>query len=139
MTRRFPGLHETSAPAELPDGVYLVRVERVNYRWHAQKPYYSVRFAVIEPKPAISPSAADLRRTIEAAKAAGAKVVVVETYNDPKAADFVAAQIGGKAITLPDHVLGVPEARTYQDLFRYDVRKLIETAKAAGAEPANAR
>jgi hypothetical protein len=51
MTRRFPGLHETSAPAELPDGIYLVRVERVNYRWHAQKPYYSVRFAVLEPKP----------------------------------------------------------------------------------------
>jgi len=50
MTRRFPGLHETSSPAEVPDGVYLVRVERVNYRWHAQKPYYSVRFAVLEPK-----------------------------------------------------------------------------------------
>jgi len=50
MTRRFPGLHETSAPAELPDGVYLVCVERVNYRWHAQKAYYSVRFAVLEPK-----------------------------------------------------------------------------------------
>jgi len=51
MTRRFPGLHETSAFTELPDGVYLVRIERVNYRWHAQKPYYSVRFAVLEPKP----------------------------------------------------------------------------------------
>ena len=51
MTRRFPGLHETSAPAELPDGVYLVRVERVQYRWYAQKPYYSVRLVVLEPKP----------------------------------------------------------------------------------------
>ena len=51
MTRRFPGLHETSAPAELPQGVYLVCVDRVQYRWHAQKPYYSVRFAVLEPKP----------------------------------------------------------------------------------------
>ena len=51
MTRRFPGLHRTSASAEPPDGVYLVRVERVQYRWHGQKPYYSVRFAVLEPKP----------------------------------------------------------------------------------------
>jgi hypothetical protein len=50
MTRRFPGLHQTSLPAEVPDGLYLVRVERVQYRWHAQKPYYSVRFAVLEPK-----------------------------------------------------------------------------------------
>jgi hypothetical protein len=48
--RRFPGLHETSQPAEIPDGLYLVRVERVQYRWHAQKPYYSVRFALLEPK-----------------------------------------------------------------------------------------
>jgi hypothetical protein len=49
-TRRFPGLHETSLPVEIPDGLYLVRVERVQYRWHAQKPYYSIRFAVVEPK-----------------------------------------------------------------------------------------
>jgi len=50
MTRRFPGLHETSLPAEIPDGLYLVQVDRVQYRWHAQKPYYSIRLAVLEPK-----------------------------------------------------------------------------------------
>jgi hypothetical protein len=50
MTRRFPGLHQASVPAELPNGLYLVRVDRVQYRWHARKPYYSVRFAVLEPK-----------------------------------------------------------------------------------------
>jgi hypothetical protein len=38
-------------------------------------------------------------------------------------------------VVLPDHVLGVPEADTYQNLFRYDVRKLIETARLAGVEP----
>jgi hypothetical protein len=38
-------------------------------------------------------------------------------------------------VVLPDHVNGVPEADTYQKLFRYDVEKLIETAKAAGVEP----
>jgi hypothetical protein len=31
--------------------------------------------------------------------------------------------------------LGVPEADTYQNLFRYDVKKLIETAQAAGVQP----
>jgi hypothetical protein len=51
MTRRFPGLHQTSLPAEVPDALYLVRVEQVQYRWHAQKPYYSIRLAVLEPKP----------------------------------------------------------------------------------------
>jgi hypothetical protein len=30
--------------------MYLARVERVQYRWHKQKPYYAVRFLVLEPK-----------------------------------------------------------------------------------------
>ncbi len=51
MRRRFPGLHQATQPAEVPDGVYLVRVLRAQYRWHAQKPYYAVQFAVLEPKP----------------------------------------------------------------------------------------
>ena len=36
--------------AEVPDGVYLVAVERVQYRWAKEKPYYALRFAVLEPK-----------------------------------------------------------------------------------------
>ncbi|HKS74244.1 MAG TPA: hypothetical protein VJQ82_13665 [Terriglobales bacterium] len=50
MKRRFPGLHQASQPAEVPDGVYLVRVDRAQYRWHAQKPFYAVQFSVLEPK-----------------------------------------------------------------------------------------
>ena len=51
MKRRFEGLHETAPAGEdLPEGLFLVRVERVRYRWHAQKPYYSLRLSVIEPK-----------------------------------------------------------------------------------------
>ena len=51
MKRRFPGLHHAAQPAEVMDGVYLVRVHRAQYRWHAQKPFYGVQFAVLEPKP----------------------------------------------------------------------------------------
>ena len=52
MRRRIQGLHEAdrSAADEIPDGLYLVRVTRGQYRWHAQKPFYILRFAVIEPK-----------------------------------------------------------------------------------------
>ncbi len=49
MKRHFPGLHQAAQPAEVPDGVYLVRVQRAQYRWHVQKPFY-VQFAVLEPK-----------------------------------------------------------------------------------------
>ena len=51
MKRRFPGLSQAALPVtEVPDGLYLARVERVQYRWDKQKPYYAVRFAVLEPK-----------------------------------------------------------------------------------------
>ncbi len=49
MKRRFPGLHQAAQPAEVPDGLYLVRVHRAQYRWHAQKPFYAVHFVALEP------------------------------------------------------------------------------------------
>jgi hypothetical protein len=55
MKRRFPGLSQAALPVtEVPDGLYLVYVERVQYRWDKQKPYYAVHFAVVEPKPLAS-------------------------------------------------------------------------------------
>jgi hypothetical protein len=52
VRRRFQGLSDTSQPRadDIPDGVFLVRVETAQYRWHAQKPYYLLRFSVLEPK-----------------------------------------------------------------------------------------
>ena len=52
MTRRFQGLGQTAATSEqeVPDGVYLVRVEKAQYRWHAQKPFYFLRLSVLEPR-----------------------------------------------------------------------------------------
>ena len=90
----------------------------------------------IEPKPAITPSPAQIQKTIELMKQQGVKVVVCETYDDSRLAQFVADQAGAKMIVLPDHVLGVPEVDAYQKLFRYDVDKLIEKRpQAAGVQP----
>jgi hypothetical protein len=52
MRRYFESLRpaDRSAIDSVPDGLFLVRVERVQYRWHMQKPYYQIRFAVLEPK-----------------------------------------------------------------------------------------
>ena len=52
MKRHIPGLSATateSRPAG-PDGVFLVRVESAQYRWHAQKPFCALRFSIVEPK-----------------------------------------------------------------------------------------
>jgi len=51
MKRHIPGLHTESKNAEdFLEGLFLVRVDHVNYRWHPQKPCYLIRFAVLEPE-----------------------------------------------------------------------------------------
>ena len=51
MKRHIQGLREAdrSAAGEIPDGLFLVRVDQAQYRWHAQKPYYLLRFSILEP------------------------------------------------------------------------------------------
>ncbi len=50
MRRHIPGLHQANGnDNDLPDGLYLLAIERVFYRWHPQKPFYSVRFTIQEP------------------------------------------------------------------------------------------
>jgi zinc/manganese transport system substrate-binding protein len=89
----------------------------------------------IEPKPMITPSPAQVRQIIDQMKAQGVKVVIVETYSDDRLARYIAEQAGAQCIRLPDHVLGVPEADSYQSLFRHNVKSLIEAARAAGVAP----
>jgi hypothetical protein len=51
MKRHIPGLNTESRNAEDHlEGLFLVRVDQVNYRWHPQKPCYLLRFAVLEPE-----------------------------------------------------------------------------------------
>src|SRR4051794_11797575 len=52
MKRYVSGLSQaSSSPLEgLRDGLFLVRVERAQYRWHAQKPYFAFVFSALEPK-----------------------------------------------------------------------------------------
>lgn len=44
-------IHGLSSPliADIPDGVYLVRVQHAQYRWHRQKPSYELDFYILQP------------------------------------------------------------------------------------------
>jgi hypothetical protein len=50
VKRRFAGLQETATANEIQDGIFLVRVEKAEYRWHARKPFYILRLSVLKPK-----------------------------------------------------------------------------------------
>ncbi|MGO8794928.1 MAG: hypothetical protein ACLQLC_08905 [Candidatus Sulfotelmatobacter sp.] len=51
MKRQITGLHASDrcAADQIPDGVFLVRVGRVQFRRQAQKPYYALNLAILEP------------------------------------------------------------------------------------------
>jgi hypothetical protein len=52
VKRRINGLHDAdlSAASRIRDGLLLVRVERANHRWDSRKPFYLLRFSILEPK-----------------------------------------------------------------------------------------
>lgn len=52
MKRRIQGLKEIvrASTDDLPDGLFLVRVDKAQYRWHSQRPFYALRLSVLEPK-----------------------------------------------------------------------------------------
>ena len=51
MKRRIAGLHEESSGSAVPDGIFLVRVERAFYQHHSHKPYFALGFSVLQPQP----------------------------------------------------------------------------------------
>ncbi len=51
VKRHIPGLHREAQNGDgILEGLFLVRVERVFYRWHPQKPFFALRLAILEPK-----------------------------------------------------------------------------------------
>jgi hypothetical protein len=52
VRRRIQGLREAdqSTASQLRDGLFLVRVERAQHRSDSRKPFYLLRFSILEPK-----------------------------------------------------------------------------------------
>jgi hypothetical protein len=52
MRRQISGLHaaDRCAADQIPEGVFLVRVQTINFRRQAQKPYYTLALAILEPR-----------------------------------------------------------------------------------------
>jgi hypothetical protein len=51
MKRHLPGLHGAAREGHHNlEGLFLVRVERAFYRWHPQKPFFTLRLGILEPK-----------------------------------------------------------------------------------------
>ncbi len=53
MKRQVPGLADTArdSQSEVPDGLFLVRLDGAQHRWQNQKRFYLLRLSVLEPNP----------------------------------------------------------------------------------------
>ena len=51
MKRQITGLHaaDRGADDQIPDGVFLVRVQQIQFRRQGPKPYYTLALSIVEP------------------------------------------------------------------------------------------
>jgi zinc/manganese transport system substrate-binding protein len=81
--------------------------------------------AAIEPKPGVPPSAGYLGELVTKLAATPPKMILLNAYNDPKAANWLANRVHAPAVVLPYSVGGSPGAKDLFGLFEDTLAKLL--------------
>lgn len=85
--------------------------------------------ASIEPKPGVPPSAGYLGQLVTQLSATPPRLILLNAYNDPKAAKWLSERVHAPAIVLPFSVGGSPGAKDLFGLFDDTVDKLLGAAQ----------
>ncbi len=85
--------------------------------------------ASIEPKPGLPPSAGYLGQLVTRLSATPPKLILVNAYNDPKAAKWLSERVDAPVVVLPYSVGGSPAAKDLFGLFDDTIDKLLGAAK----------
>ena len=85
--------------------------------------------AAIEPKPGVPPSAGYLGQLVTKLAATPPKMILINAYNDPKAAKWLAERVHAPVVVLPYSVGGSPVAKDLFGLFDDTIDKLLGAAK----------
>jgi zinc/manganese transport system substrate-binding protein len=106
--------------------------------YHRSWPNFTEEFGLdvvgyVEPKPGIPPSPAHTLTLIQEMKRMNIKIILVEPYFDLKTPNAIARETGAKVVVMPPSVGGVPEVKSYFDLFDYNLRLLVAAIKETGA------
>ena len=88
-----------------------------------------VEVASIEPKPGVPPTAAYLGMLVGKLTTTPAKLILLNAYNDPKAANWLAERVHTPVVVLPYSVGGSPEAKNLFGLFDDTLNKLLAAGK----------
>jgi zinc/manganese transport system substrate-binding protein len=89
--------------------------------YHKDFVYLAERFGLtivdeLEPKPGIAPSPAHLAQVIGKMKAANARVILVQPYQNRRTAETVARQTGAVVLDAPQQPGAAPNTTTYFDM-----------------------
>jgi len=88
-----------------------------------------VEVASIEPKPGVPPTAAYLGALVGKLTTTPAKLILLNAYNDPKAANWLSERVHTPVVVLPYSVGGSPEAKDLFGLFDDTLNKLLAAGK----------
>lgn len=97
--------------------------------YHKDFVYLAERFRLdvvetLEPKPGIAPSPAHLAKVISTMKATGARVILVQPYQNRKTAETVARQTGAVILDIGQQPGAIKGTETYFTLMDYMLRTL---------------
>ena len=85
--------------------------------------------ASIEPKPGLPPSAGYLGQLVTRLTASPPRLILLNAYNDPKAAKWLSERIHAPMAVLPYSVGGSPEAKDLFGLYDDTIAKLLGAVK----------
>jgi zinc/manganese transport system substrate-binding protein len=109
-----------AAPLKGVPVVIMHRDQAYLCRWLGLK-----ELAAIEPKPGVPPSAGYLGQLVQKLSATPPKAILLNAYNDPKAAKWLSERVHAPAVVLPFSVGGSSTAKDLFGLFDDTIEKLL--------------
>ncbi len=109
-----------AAPLKDVPVVIMHRDQAYLCRWLGLK-----ELAAIEPKPGVPPTAGYLGQLVTKLSATPPKLILLNAYNDPKAANWLSQRVHAPALVLPFSVGGSKEAKDLFGLFDDTIGKLL--------------
>jgi zinc/manganese transport system substrate-binding protein len=105
-------------------------------QYHVSWEYFCLTFGLhivgsLEPKPGIPPTPSHLEEIVKQAKAANARLLLVEPYYPARPVSFVERETGVKALRLPLYLGGKDGVATYLDNLRYIVNSIADALQAS--------
>ena len=109
-----------AAPLKATPVVVMHRDQSYLIRWLGL-----TELAAIEPKPGVPPSAGHLGQLVSKLSGTPPRMILLNAYNDPRAANWLAQRIHAPVVVLPYSVGGAPQAKDLFGLFDETLQRLL--------------